>query len=44
MHLLCSIGQPDHFISHIGVFRAGDGKLASSSLLNKKHNTWNKAF
>jgi hypothetical protein len=44
MHLLRSINQPDKSISQIGVFRAGNGKQASSSLCNKKHSIWNKAF
>ncbi|HEY6542730.1 MAG TPA: hypothetical protein VIZ18_17430 [Ktedonobacteraceae bacterium] len=43
IHLLRSISQPDKFISHIGVFRAGNCKPASSSLFTKKHNIWNKA-
>ena len=44
IRLLRSISPPEHFISQIGVFRAGNCKQASSSIFKKKHNIWNKAF
>ena len=43
MHLLRSISQPDIFIRHVGVCRAGNCKQTSSSLCKKKHTTWNKS-